>query len=255
MRVCVCVCCRQPRAAPLHFSTRTTVPTPTPGLPPLPPMGYAFANAWVQGTVDIQTVTFAGLDQLLELDLMRPVDRYELRFCTFLSLYWNSYMVIFVLLRHTLQLSRVSADEVRGGGNPLLALIHGADMNCRHSLRFDALLQRLRVSATMRVRLAPGTAVDPMSPDDSNSDSNSGTPTSDSAASRLAPTPADGQSDSDSDSDGGVVVRTVTISMALTDARVASTLLLAVQAKEASALQVCDAPLRREGESIDVGSL
>jgi hypothetical protein len=38
-------------------------------------MGYAFANAWVQGTVNIQTVTLAGLDQLLELDLVRPVDR------------------------------------------------------------------------------------------------------------------------------------------------------------------------------------
>ena len=52
----------------------------------------------------------------------------------------------------------------------------------RHSLRFDALLQRLRLSATMRVRLAPGTAVDPPSPNDSDPDSNSDTPTSDSAA-------------------------------------------------------------------------
>ena len=77
--VCVCACCRQPSTAPLHSSARSTVPTPTPGLPPLPPVGYAFANAWVQGTVDMQTVTLAGLDQLLELDLMRPVDRYELR--------------------------------------------------------------------------------------------------------------------------------------------------------------------------------
>jgi len=119
----------------------------------------------------------------------------------------------------------------------------------RHSLRFDALLQRLRLSATMRVRLAPGTAVDPPSPDDSDPDSNSDTPTSDSAAAShsAAHNPYDdGQSGSgsglDSDSDGGAVVRTVTVSMALADARVASTLLLAVQAEEALALQVFGPP-------------
>jgi hypothetical protein len=118
-------------------------------------------------------------------------------------------------------------------------------MECRRSLRFDALLQRLRLSVTMRVRLAPGTAVDPTSPVDSDSDSNFGTLTSDSTASISAHNPYDeGHLNSDSDSDGGVVVRTVTVSMALADARVASTLLLAVLEEEALALQVCDTPLR-----------
>ena len=137
----------------------------------------------------------------------------------------------------------------------------------RHSLRFDALLQRLRLSATMRVRLAPGTAVDPPSPNDSDPDSNSDTPTSDSAAAShsAAHNPYDdGQSGSgsglDSDSDGGAVVRTVTVSMALADARVASTLLLAVQAEEALALQVFGPPAPARpcsphGESVSTAKL
>lgn len=82
-------------------------------MPPLPAIGYTFVNAWVQGTVDVQWVTLSGLDTLLDLDLMRPVDR--------------------------------------------------------HSLHFAVRLKRLRVTAAMRVRLSPGTALRPRDSDASDS--------------------------------------------------------------------------------------